>query len=230
MADSTNIPENIWEMADIRSGYRSAKNDLSSAKYELTACVLTAPFLGKIANIKQKSFEHLNSSEAFCTIIDDSEFEVEFNVTESEINDIKTGSKVKISPFSGEERNYPGTVTEINSIIDENGLILVKAKLKNPGELIEGMNVTVLIEKETPDQLVVPKSAVVLRQNQEVLFKCINDSVAFWTYVKTLHENSSSYSVIAHPDKGGILEAGDTVIISGNLNLAHESIVTTNWE
>lgn len=65
---------------------------------------------------------------------------------------------------------------------------------------------------------------MVLRQNQEVLFKYVNGS-AFWTYVQTGLENSTSYSVTAHPDKGGVLQEGDTVIISNNLNLAHESEV-----
>jgi hypothetical protein len=85
--------------------------------------------------------------------------------------------------------------------------------------------VKVKIETAVPGQLVVPKSAVVQRQNQEVLFKYTN-GIAFWTYVKTGYENSTSYTVTAHPDKGGTLMAGDTVIISGNLNLAHESEVT----
>jgi hypothetical protein len=90
---------------------------------------------------------------------------------------------------------------------------------------MDGMNVKVLVEKEIPGQLVVPKSAVLLRDNQEVLFKCTRDTVAFWTYIQTTGENTSSYSVIAHPDKGATLEPGDTIIISGNLNLAHESRV-----
>ena len=230
LKDSANIPQNIWEMADIRSGYRSARGEMATARYKLEASTLTAPFSGKLANIRQKEYEQLNSGEAFCTLIDDSKFEVEFHVIENEVPDIKPGGSVQISPFSNTKRSYEGTITEINPIIDDNGLVQVKAELKNPGGLMEGMNVTVLIEKQIPDQLVVPKSAVVLRQNQEVLFKCTNDSVAFWTYVKTLYENSGSYSVIAHPDKGGELAAGDTIIVSGNLNLAHESIVKPNWK
>lgn len=229
LKDSANIPQDIWEMADIRSGYKAARSEIVTAMHKLKRSTLTAPFSGKLANIKQKEHEELNGSEAFCTLIDDSKFEVEFNVIENEIPDISLGSSVQISPFSSKKKSYKGTITEINPIIDENGLTLVKAELKNLGDLIEGMNVAVLIEKQVPDQLVVPKSAVVLRQNQEVLFKCTNDSVAFWTYVKPLYENSDSYSVIAHPDKGGKLEAGDTIIISGNLNLAHESIVKANW-
>jgi len=101
----------------------------------------------------------------------------------------------------------------------------VKALVKNTGGLMDGMNVKVMVEKDVPNQLVVPKSAVLLRDNQEVLFRCTKDSIAFWTYIQTTGENTTSYSVIAHPDKGATLNSGDTIIVSGNLNLAHESKV-----
>jgi hypothetical protein len=111
-------------------------------------------------------------------------------------------------------------------VVDRNGLVDVKAIIKNNGDLIEGMNVRVLIENEVPEQYVVPKEAVVLRDNWEVLFK-ITKGKAYWNYVQIVHENSSSYAVIPHPEKStASLNPGDTIIVSGNLNLAHESEVT----
>ena len=87
------------------------------------------------------------------------------------------------------------------------------------------MNVKVLLKKDVRNQLVVPKSAVVLRDNQEVLFKVVAGK-AYWTYIQTTMENSSSYAVIAHPDKSSAtLNPRDIVIVSGNLNLAHDSEV-----
>ena len=85
------------------------------------------------------------------------------------------------------------------------------------------MNVNVHIQKEIPNQFVVPKEAVVLRQNQEVLFKVVNGK-AYWTYVKTINENKIHYSVIPNPEKSSAtLSIGDSIIIGGNLNLAHDS-------
>ena len=221
--DSAKIPKGIFKMARIRSGHIGATRDLETAKYELAATILRAPFTGKIANLTSNPYEQVDQGEAFCTLIDDSEFEVEFHLIESEIEDIKLKDEVKILPYSLSSE-FVGYVSEINPVIDENGLVMVKARVKNTGVLMEGMNVKVLAEKKVPGQLVVPKSTVVLRQNQEVLFKYV-DGKAFWTYVQTGLENSTSYTVQANPDKGGSLEPGDTVIISGNLNLAHESDV-----
>ena len=213
----------IYEGAAIRSGYVSALSDLKTAEFYLGATILKAPFSGKIANIKQNVYELVNTGEVFCTLIDDTEFEVEFHLIESEIGEVALHDKVKIVPFSGNVISK-GIVSEINPLVDENGLVLVKATVRNDSALWEGMNVKVLIEKQEPGYLVVPKASVVLRQNQEVLFKYVNGS-AFWTYVEIVLENSSSYAVEAQKNKSGILKAGDTIIISNNLNLAHETMV-----
>ena len=222
--DSTAMPPNIYEMASVKSGYAEALQSMRTAQFNMESTKLVAPFAGILANIIQKQYDQVNSGKTFCTLIDNSEFEAEFRIVESEAGDIRVGDEVRLIPFS-DQKIYPGRISEINPVIDENGLILAKALVKNPGELMDGMNVKVLVEKEIPDQLVVPKSAVLLRDNQEVLFKCIHDTLAFWTYIQTTGENTTSYSVIAHPEKGGTLENGDAIIISGNLNLAHESKV-----
>jgi RND family efflux transporter MFP subunit len=225
--DTNKIPSQFYEIAAIRSGYAEALQSLKSAQFNLESARLNAPFSGKLANIQQKQYDRINAGTTFCTLIDDSEFEAEFRMVESEAKDIRIGDEVQLIPFS-DQTIYKGSITEINPVIDENGLIKVKALVKNTGGLMDGMNVKVLVEKEIPNQLVVPKSAVLLRDNQEVLFRCTKDSIAFWTYIQTTGENTTSYSVIAHPDKGGTLKPGDTIIISGNLNLAHESKVIVN--
>ena len=223
--DSTAIPAHIYEMAAVRSGFAEALQSMKTAQFNMASTRLVAPFGGILANITQKQYDRVNAGATFCTLIDNLEFEAEFRIVESEAGDIRLGYEVRLIPFSN-QTIYTGHISEINPVIDENGLILVKAQVKNPGGLMDGMNVKVLIQKEIPDQLVVPKSAVLLRDNQEVLFRCTHDTIAFWTYIQTTGENTTSYSVIAHPDKGATLEPGDTIIVSGNLNLAHESKVS----
>jgi len=69
-------------------------------------------------------------------------------------------------------------------------------------------------------QWVVPKSAVVLRTGRQVLFTLENGK-AIWHYVQTGLENAGNYTIT-----GETLKEGDQVIVSGNINLAHESPVT----
>jgi multidrug efflux pump subunit AcrA (membrane-fusion protein) len=117
-------------------------------------------------------------------------------------------------------------VITINPQVEKDGTILIRAQVKNDGSLLEGINVKVFIKKDIPNQFVVPKSAVVLRDNQEVLFT-VKNGKAYWTYILTTLENSSSYSVIPNPDKSSAsLKPGDTIIVSNNLNLAHDSEIS----
>lgn len=223
------IPKSIYDMVASRTGYDAALLELKTAQYELKSTKLIAPFNGKVANIESRIYENVNAGKSFMTLIDDSVFEVEFYLIESEMKDVAINSSVQIVPFAL-GKNYNGRISSINPLIEKNGTILVKAVVKNDGKLIEGMNVKVRIQKEVKEQLVVPKSAVVLRDNQEVLFKVVAGK-AYWTYIQTTLENSSSYAVIAHPDKSSAtLNSGDTVIISGNLNLAHDSEVVLKLE
>lgn len=218
------IPKSIYDMVASRTGYDAALLELKTAQFELRSTKLIAPFSGKVANIESRVYENVSAGKSFMTLIDDSVFEVEFYLIESEMKDVMLNSKVQIIPFAL-GKTYNGHISSINPLIEKNGTILVKAVVKNDGKLTEGMNVKVHIQKEVKGQLVVPKSAVVLRDNQEVLFKVI-DGKAYWTYVQTTMENSNSYAVIAHPDKSSAtLNPGDTVIVSGNLNLAHDSEV-----
>jgi membrane fusion protein (multidrug efflux system) len=94
-------------------------------------------------------------------VIDDSKFEVEFKVIESEISTISIGKQVQVN-VSSNGISLMGKISEINPVVDENGLVTVKAVVNNPGSLFDGMNVKVRIKSEVPGQLVVPKTAVVL--------------------------------------------------------------------
>jgi len=215
------IPADHLNIANIRSGYDQAEIQYEEALHQLDNTVLKAPFSGKVEGVLQKAWEKADLSKPFCTLINDSRFTIDFPLLETEVHEVKTGQKVTVSPVIGLEP-AAGAVTEINPRIDENGLVQIKAELVNPGGYIEGMNVRVSIKKSVPDQLVVPKQSVVLRQNREVLFR-YTSGTAYWTYIEVLDENEDQYAVKAAPDAS--LNPGDTVIVSDNLNLAHESEV-----
>jgi hypothetical protein len=125
---------------------------------------------------------------------------------------------VGIIPFINDSTLLEGRITQINPQVDESGMVKVKARFRNNGKLIDGMNVKVVIRKPFPDRLVVPKEALVIRQGRDVIF-VRQDSLAIWKYVTVEAENSTSVAV-----KEG-LDAGDLVIVRGNVNLAHETIV-----
>ena len=86
------------------------------------------------------------------------------------------------------------------------------------------MNVKVLVDRILQQQLVVPKSAVVIRDGLEVVFR-YNNGRSDWVYVHTVQANSESYAIVANTERGAQLAEGEQIIVSGNLNLADGSKV-----
>jgi RND family efflux transporter MFP subunit len=221
--DTSAVPRDVLAMAKMRSGYTEAENSYRKAKREYSQTRLVAPFAGRVADITVKRFDNTPSG-AFCTLINDSAFDVDFNILESEYQFIAKGLPVKVVPFSSDKKPLTGIVTTINPSIDKNGQIAVRASIRNDGTLLDGMNVKVIVEKSVDKCLMVPKSAVVVRDNLDVLFR-YREGKAEWVYVHLLMSNSESYAVEANADRGAVLNAGDSVIVSGNLNLADGSDV-----
>ena len=139
--------------------------------------------------------------------------------------DSRRGQEVTITPFADLRKEVKGRIIAINPSIDEHGQVQVDAEVANDGTLTDGMNVRVAVRQKIAGQLVVPKSAVVIRDNLEVLFR-YKEGRAQWTYVHTSLANSREYVVEANRDRSAELDPGDLIIVSGNLNLADGSEVT----
>jgi RND family efflux transporter MFP subunit len=216
--DTSKLSATEVRFSSIRSGLNNAIISLKEAEYNYNNTRIYAPLSGVVANLEAKVFNPSQNYQSLCTIIYDEIMEVEFPVIESEYGFINKGMPVGIIPFVNDSTNITGRITQINPLVDENGMVKVKAELRNNGRLIDGMNVRVVIRKPVPNRLVVPKEALVIRQGRDVIF-VREDSLAIWKYVTVEFESSTSLSI-----KEG-LEPGDLVIVSGNVNLAHETIV-----
>ena len=222
VSDSAAVPADVRELAGIRSGYSAARNAYARAQRALEGTVLRAPFSGKVADLKLKKWDRTDA-EPFCTLIADGFYDVTFSALESEYGFLSQGQRVRVTPF-GSERSFAGQIRQINPTVDRNGQIAVTAAIPGAAGLLDGMNVKVVVDRNLPAQLVVPKSAVVIRDGLEVLFRH-RAGKAEWVYVHTVSANNDSFAVTANTDRGATLDEGDEVIVSGNLNLADGSHV-----
>ena len=64
------------------------------------------------------------------------------------------------------------------------------------------MNVRVSVQRSLGKQLVVPKTAVVLRSGKQVVFTLV-DGHAYWNYVRTGLENADSYTLFGRIERRG---------------------------
>ncbi len=213
------VPADVMQLARVKSGFNTAQTQFNMATHDLQRATLSAPIGGVIANLFAKPHTLSSPSEVFCNIIDTRTLEVQFTVLENELGFIDIGDNMKIVPFSMPELEVNGRVSEINPWVNENGMVQVKATVNYHARLVEGMNVRVSTFRSAGKQWVVPKTAVVLRTGKQVVFTVV-DGRAIWNYVQTGLENATEYTITSET-----LKEGDQIIVSGNINLAHESPV-----
>lgn len=139
------VPADMMKLAKVKSGYEQADLQKENALREMENATLVAPFDGVIANLTAKPHHMASSSEPFCRIIQTSNMEVEFQVLENELHLIKMGQKVEIVPQATTVGVQQGEICSMNPLVNEKGLIQVRARVKGNVGLMEGMNVTVRI-------------------------------------------------------------------------------------
>ena len=140
------VPADMMKLAKVKSGYEQADLQKENALREMENATLVAPFDGVIANLTAKPHHMASSSEPFCRIIQTSNMEVEFQVLENELHLIKMGQKVEIVPQATTVGVQQGEICSMNPLVNEKGLIQVRARVKGNVGLMEGMNVTVRIQ------------------------------------------------------------------------------------
>jgi membrane fusion protein, multidrug efflux system len=224
--DSVRIPADILNMVNMDVGFREKLLEIEEAEAELRDYTIRAPIPGRIADLNARVMNP-PSGDVLFTIIDDQTMEADFPILETHFRELRVGDVVRITPLATGE-DHRGKISQINPRVSAGGMIQVKATVSNRSKkLIDGMKCKIAVEKIIPNQLVIPKSAMVMRDNRKVMFY-YEEGLAYWQYIATPFENSSSYAVST--EEGGELPEGKEVIISGNMNLAHESKVEKTEE
>lgn len=223
LSDTAIIPADQKRVIYINTGFIDAKMALDNAERTFRLCDLKAPFSGKVASVKGRQYEQCGQ---FCTLIDDSRYLVRFSVLETEYGFVRVGQEVLVSPFINSDVVLKGSILSINPTVDQNGQISVTAQVPGTDEMMDGMNVRITIQNSIPNQMVVPKSAVVIRDNLEVLFRIDPETGhSLWTYVNVVMSNAMEHVVEPNKDRNADLNIGDLIITSGNLNLGDDAEV-----
>ena len=139
------VPADVMKLARVKSGYEQAELQKEKALREIENATLVAPFDGVVANLTAQPHHLAGVSEPFCRIIQTNNMEVEFQVLENELHLVKMGQKVEIVPHASTVGVQLGEICNINPLVDEKGLIQVRARVKGNAGLMEGMNVSVQI-------------------------------------------------------------------------------------
>lgn len=224
--DDGSVSADVLNNIEIQSGYKKARHTIRQIEHEMELLRLLAPFNGVAADVKAKPHQQVNAGETLCRLIDPLSYEAVFFLLEKEAVQASVGQSVRVQPVADPSVELRATVSAINPVVDDQGLVRIHARIqpddlrRHAACLLEGMNIRAVLEKRLPNQLVVPKSAVVLRSGKPVVFTYDEASgLAKWNYVTVLYENDT------HAAIGEGLKPGDLVIFEGNLNLDHDARV-----
>lgn len=227
---STNLPStdssSVSELAKrnilIQSGLPTAEVALKEAEFQLSLATLSAPFAARAADVKVQIGHLLSPGEEVCALIDMNSLEVEFFLLEAELPSLQERRTVYVNPVARPDVRLAADLDIINPTVDDGGLLRVRAKLTGrlPAGLYPGMNVAVTVAGSASEMIVLPKAAIIERSGRDLVFA--HDSVsglAKWQYVTVAHENDEQVAI----SEG--VEAGQAVIVAGNLTLDHDSPV-----
>lgn len=210
------------EMDDMTAHYEMAKAGLEAAKQmknevnaQFAYVNIRAPFNGIVTNKFIEVGDMANPGVPLIAVETPNKFEVTAMVAESDITEIKSGTKVTVSIKSlGKEIN--GKVTELStSAKNTGGQYLVKVKLdKTDAKLLSGMFATVQfpIEKKatTVSTILIPTNAIVKNGGLKGVYTVSDQGTALLRWLRL----GKTY--------------GDKIEVLSGLNSTEKYIVTAN--
>lgn len=215
---SDSIPARLREIASIKSGFLAARVNYANALRDLENATVRAPFGGVVANLEAREANMASSGRPLCRVTDSGTMRVEFSVIESELGQVRPGTKVRVEAYAQPGRSHVGRVDEVNPVVDASGMATARARVDGGAELMEGMNVRIWIDKGVGDYVSVPKASVVRRSERSVVFT-VKNGESVWNYVTVATESSDRVAI-----SEGIAD-GDTVVVEGANDLAHKTRV-----
>lgn len=208
----------IRENLSLQAGVEQNQVNLKKAKLNMENTYLKAPFAGLIDGLSFEEGSMISPGEILANVQDVRSFEVQTELLEFDIPKLQTGDSAVIHPLYDPSNTVSGKVVEIDPRVKKNGYVTVVIRVPYQSGFIAGMsvNATMLIPYER--SLVVPKNAVVRKSGKPVVFT-VEDNKAKWNYVTLGKENGDEIQVLEG------LSGGNQVVVSNNLQLAHDTPV-----
>jgi RND family efflux transporter MFP subunit len=206
-----------------RTGLAEARMAEERAKLNLEYTEVRAPFAGTVQGLAMVAGQNVTANQVVCSVYNNDNLEAAVNVLEADLGNLAEGRPVLLAvPATGD--TLQARVDVISPTLDQASRTCeVLVRFTNPeGRFRPGMFVRAQIAGFVyPDRLMVPKSALLIRDNRPLVFKREDDR-AKWLYVDTGLENDEWVEIKA-VHSGGSLAPGEQIVVSDHLTLAHEA-------
>ena len=206
-----------------RTGLADARMAEERAQLNLEYTEIRAPFAGVVQGLGMVAGQLLTVNQTVCTLYNNDELEAVVNVLEADLGNLAEGRPVLLAiPATGDTIEV--AVNVISPTLDQSTRTCeVLIRFPNPDARFRpGMFVRARIAGVVfPDKLLIPQDALLIRDDRPLVFKRDGDR-AKWLYV-TIGLRNDEWVEILKVHSGGSLAAGEEVVVSDHLTLAHEA-------
>lgn len=143
-------PDNIKRLARINSGYNEAKAELNELEHRLSYCTITAPVSGYVSQIRNTLYGAAQPGEALFYLVDIEHLKVSFEVLENELAKYENGASLSVSTLTFPSEHHKATVSAVDPVIDDNGMVHIEATLEPHRHLAPGM--TAFVSVVSPEE------------------------------------------------------------------------------
>ena len=193
---------------------------LAAARARLEDTVIRAPFSGRVGLRRVSVGSLVNPGTVIATLDDVSTIKLDFRVPETLLGVLRPGLELVAGSPAFPARTFKGKISSIDTRVDEaTRSITARALLPNPeGVLKPGMFLTVRLEQDRRDAVVIPEEALVPETDKQFVF-VINDGVAAKREVKIGRRTPGSVEIVAG------ITAGERVVTEGTQSIRDGSQV-----
>lgn len=211
-----------------RAGIELTDIALERARYNLSQARVTAPFAGRIADVRVVPGQWVSAGAEIATVLDLDPIHIHVNVLEGYLSLVEPGrgATADFPALAGE--SFRGTIATMNPMVDEFGMARVTITLSNAGgEILPGFFVNATLDaKRYPDRTLIPLEALVERDGQRpgvFIFEGDGDvGTAVWVPVRPALRNREFVELIEDPEdpRVQVPPVGSFVLVSGHSSLA----------
>jgi membrane fusion protein (multidrug efflux system) len=213
---------------------KNLQGQVNEQKAIVAKKTIRAPFSGHLGINYINPGQYINPGDTIVTLQTLNPMWVDFFIPQQALNQLKIGKAVTVTTDSYPEKNFKGTITAINPVVDiTTRNVQVEATIFNPtSELVPGMFVTVVMNTDKPQYyLTLPQSAISFNPYGDIVYIVKQDGKnknqkpllkATQAFIQAGDKRGDQIAIL----KG--LKKGDTVVTSGMLKLKNNSQITIN--
>lgn len=208
------------QLDNATAALQMAQGELQQVEALIAQKAIRAPFAGTLGIRRVHQGQYLTAGEAVASLVDASTLRVNFSLNEQAVAQLRIGQTLDLMVDALAPRTFQARVNAIDPLIGKSRQVQVQAVLDNPdGQLQAGMYASVRLRAVQPTAVtVVPETAITYTAYGQTVFIAQRDAGQQLSVRRVRVTTGERWDGRVEVTSG--LEAGDQVVVSGQLKLS----------